>query len=195
MKTLKLTLMIVVAVFAAKMVSASGNLKVKISGMEEDKSFLHVSDVDLKQFEIILKDNDGNIVYYKRTKLPSTSYVSAYNFSQLRNGYYTLTVKTDKEMIESRMMATDGEVNIVKEQRIIQPHFSFTENLLRLSYLNYTGEEMAVHLFNGEDLIFTKDLGKDFSLTKGLDLSQLNTGDYRVVFTNGDQIFEYALAK
>jgi hypothetical protein len=82
-------------------VIATGNLKVHIVSAGSNQAVVHISNVGESKYEIELKNNNGDIVYYKMTNKPSTTYAKHYDFSMLENGNYNLTVAVNQEKLRT----------------------------------------------------------------------------------------------
>jgi hypothetical protein len=78
--------------------------------------------------------------------------------------------------------------------RRAEPIFTFKDNLLLVSFQNQDEEAMKLDVYSDENLIYEKRLKQSKSLVKKFDLSKLDKGDYQVVFTTGDNQYEYDLA-
>ena len=52
-----------------------------------------------------------------------------------------------------------------------------------------------MYIYNNAGLFFSKNIGKDFSIQKGFDLSGLENGDYKVVLSSLTNDYVYELVK
>ena len=52
-----------------------------------------------------------------------------------------------------------------------------------------------VYLYNEDNLVYSKRMGKNFAIQKGFDLSQLENGNYKVVLSSRDNEYVYSLVK
>ena len=66
---------------------------------------------------------------------------------------------------------------------------------LKFSYLNFAENAVSLKIYNEGEAIYESELGKDFSLTKGFDLSGLDYGDYYLVLNTKDESFGYNFKK
>ena len=54
-------------------------------------------------------------------------------------------------------------------------------------------EKTNIYIYDGSQLIYTKSVEPSFAIHEGLDLSKLNSGEYQVVFTTPQDIFEHEI--
>jgi len=123
MKSFKSILMGTALVLISGAVLASGNLQVNIVPVAKNKTKVYATNVEKSKFEIEVKNEKGATVYYKRTVTPESTYAKYYNFSMLGNGDYTLTVKVDDELLESTLRVQNGQVEVVKQRKEVEPFF------------------------------------------------------------------------
>jgi hypothetical protein len=83
-----------------------------------------------------------------------------------------------------------------KSQLRFDPYFNYADNVLKVSYLNFDGENLKLNFYdkNG-DLIYQSELGKNFDVQSGYDLSALDPGEYDVVLTSNNNEFNFSLVK
>jgi hypothetical protein len=176
-------------------VLAAGNLKVNITPSGNDRAVVEISNVAESIYEIELKNERGEIVFYKRTNAPSISYSQNYNFSILEEGRYHLTVKVNNEKIENTLGISKGQVTVMNQRKEVKPFFTVKENRLELSYLNFELENLKVLVYDNNRLIFEKELKPEFAVNYAVDFSQLDRGKYDAVLATDDRFFEYQITK
>jgi hypothetical protein len=86
MKKFRTSLVLVTLVFVSGVVLATGNLKVNIIPGESEKTVVNVTNAAQSYFEIELRNQNGELVFYKETQSPSTTYNKVYDFSMLDDG-------------------------------------------------------------------------------------------------------------
>lgn len=195
MKNLKTILTGIALVFISGAVLATGNLKVNILPAGKDKSMVQILNVAESKYEIELRNESGDVVFYKQTDAPSTTYIKHYNFSMLEDGDYSLTVKTNDEKLENALKLNNGQVESINQRREAAPYFTVNENRLELSYLNFELENLKVMVYDNKNLLFEKELKPEFTINYGLDLSNLKSGKYDAVLTAGNNSYEYEITK
>lgn len=195
MKSFKSILMGTALVLISGAVLASGNLQVNIVPVAKNKTKVYATNVEKSKFEIEVKNDKGATVYYKRTVTPESTYAKYYNFSMLGNGDYTLTVKVDDELLESTLRVQNGQVEVVKQRKEVEPFFTLKGNRLEMSWLNFSKENATMLVYNNNQLIFEKQLDQQFALNYAFDFSNLQPGEYSAVLATDNNYFEYQVAK
>ncbi|QGY44594.1 hypothetical protein GM418_13255 [Maribellus comscasis] len=196
MRKVKTSLVLLALVVISGAVLATGNLKVNIVPGESEKAVVNVTNAAQSQFEIEIKNENGDIVFYKETKSPSTSYKKVYDFSMLEDGHYTFTVKLDKEMETNILDVSNGKVKVVSERKDVEPLFLFKDDEFRVAYLNFAKENVKFYLYdnNTNQLVLEKDLKSDFAINYGLDFSKMKRGSYDAVIAGEKNFYEYKIA-
>ena len=192
MKTMKSFFAVVIAVFIAGGVFASGNLRVNIASGSKDMASVDISNIKKSTFEIEVTDNDGEVVFYKETKAPATNYKRTYDFSRLEDGTYFFTVKIDNESTKTKFQIESGQVNVMEERKMVDPVFVFDNNELKLTYLNFSEESSTLIVYDdSRNEIYEKDLKSDFVTQHGIDFSKSKKGNYEVVLSSGNEVHSY----
>jgi hypothetical protein len=192
MKTMKTILAVVVAGVIGNNVMASGNLKVNMASGSKDLAAVEISNVKMSTFEIDVKDVNGDVVFYKETKAPATSYKRNYDFSRLEDGTYFFTVKIDNEATETKFNIKRGQLNVVEKRKMVDPVFVFDNKQLKLSYLNFEGGNTSLVVYDrNRNSLYEKDLKSDFVTQHGIDFSKTPRGNYEVVLSSGNEVHSY----
>jgi hypothetical protein len=176
-------------------VMATGNLKVHIASACSDLTLVQISNVTESRYEIELKNEKGDIIFYKMTNEPSVTYAKQYDFSMLDNGIYNLTVNVDNEKMENSLKINQGHVDVIGQRKEVYPFFTVKENHLELSWLNFELENPKVLLYDNNTLLFEKELDPEFSVNYALDFSNLERGNYYAVLQSDTSHFEYRITK
>jgi hypothetical protein len=193
MKTmLKVTFLFALVAFAST-VFASGNLKVNILPLNADKAVVAISTLSNSNFNITIADYKGQIVYYQESSNPGENYRKVYNFSDLEDGTYQLTVVSDNLSAERQFNKSRGQIKVGEEKTTLEPFFGYEAGILRCSYLNFTKEDITLHFFKNNELIYTKNVGRGFSMQEALNLSKLDKGNYEAVLYAGGKQFTYPI--
>ena len=193
MKNLKSNLMAIALVLVSGALMATGNLKVNIIPAENNKAMVNISNAAQSQFEIELKNEFGEMIYYNQTNSPVGSYTKMYDFTMLENGNYTFEVKINNEKQVTDLLIANGKVVVKKSRKEIEPFFNMNENRLEISYLNFTQEAMNLHVYDKStnELLYKKKLEPSFAVNYGLDFSKLNKGKYDAVLAGNNNFYEY----
>jgi hypothetical protein len=193
MKTmLKVTFLFAFVAFANTLF-ASGNLKVNILPLDAEKAVVAISTLSNSNFNITIADDQGQIVYYQENSNPGENYRKVYNFSDLEDGTYKLTVVSDDMTSERQFKKSHRIINVGEEKTTIEPYFGYEDGILRCSYLNFNKENMSLRFFKNNELIYTKDIGRNFNLQEAMNLSKLDKGNYEAVLSAGGNEYSYPI--
>ena len=192
MKTMKTLLASVIAGLIGTSAMASGNLKVNMTTGSKDLAEIEITNVKLSTFEIDVKDQNGEIIFYKETKAPASNYKRNYDFSRLEDGTYFFTVKIDDEVKETKFNIERGRVNVLETKKMVDPVFVMNNKQLKMSYLNFAQENTKVFVYDRfRTTLYEKDLKSDFVTQHGIDFSKLPRGSYEVVLASGNAVHSY----
>ncbi len=196
MKTIKsfskVTMLIAFVAFANTLMAA-GNLKVNILPLTADKAVVAISNTDAANFQISIKNDNGETVYYKETDGDSKDYRKIFDFSDLDRGDYKLSV-TVNGLTSERMFKIDSRnIAVGKEKSLLEPYFAYKDGVFKMSYLNFPEEDLSLNFYNGHDLVYTKKLGNKFNVIEGFNLSKLEKGSYSVVLSSDSKNYSYNL--
>jgi hypothetical protein len=84
-------------------------------------------------------------------------------------------------------------INVGEEKTTIEPYFGYEDGILRCSYLNFNKENMSLRFFKNNELIYTKDIGRNFNLQEAMNLSKLDKGNYEAVLSAGGNEYSYPI--
>jgi hypothetical protein len=192
MKTMKTIFALVIAGLIGNSAMASGNLRVNMTSGSKDLAEVEIMNVKMSTFEIEVKDEYGDVIFYKETKAPATNYKRNYDFSRLEDGTYFFTVKIDNEITETKFNIERSQVNVVEEKKMVDPVFVMDNKQLKLSYLNFAQENTKLIVYDrNRNSLYEKDLKSDFVTQHGLDFSKAPRGDYEVVLSSGNSVHSY----
>ena len=183
--------MLLAFVAFANTLMATGNLKVNILPINSETAVVAISNVEASNFQISIANNKGEVVYYKETDTASNDYRKVYDFSDLENGDYKLSVTVDKMTTERAFSIKNQNIAVGKEKNHIEPFFAYKDGILKLSYLNFSEEKLSLNFYNENELVYTKTIGNNFSVQEGYNLSKLDKGVYSVVLSTNDKSYSY----
>ncbi|MGQ7868923.1 hypothetical protein [Sunxiuqinia sp. sy24] len=194
MKTFRTTSIMLALTVIANIALATGTLRVNILPINADRALVAISNNAETKFQISIKDAAGGVVYFKETEGTQADYRKVYDFSKLETGDYTLSVDVDNVKGVRDFSIDNGSIIVGKEKTLAAPYFSFNNDVLRVAFLNHTGDKTSLYIYSGEELVYSKALENSFSVNEGLNLSKLTTGNYQVVLASGNEIYDYAVA-
>lgn len=174
---------------------ATGNLKVNLIPQADGRALLAISNNADKNYEISISNSEGEMIFYHETEAEHTEYNRTLNFSKLEHGSYKMIVKIDGASTEQALTVGKTGIHVGNIVEKTEPIFSFKNNQLRVSHLNHNQDEMSLYVYQSGSLIWDKEMGNTFALTVGYDLSKLDRGNYQIVFSSGDETYEYDLKR
>lgn len=195
MKTMKTIIAVIALVASANIAFASGNLRVDILPLSSERAVVAVSSKAESQYEISIENAYGEVIYYKETEGNITDYRKVYDFSKLDRGEYKVVATIDGATSERTFTVGSKEISVGDLKYVMDPVFSFNNDVLRVAYLNYPGEKVDLKIYDGNELIYTKSIDSKFAVNEGLNLSKLKSGNYQVVLASGQEVFDYTLNK
>lgn len=196
MKTIKtiskLTMLFAFVAFANTLM-AGGNLKVNILPLTSETAVVAISTVDAANLEISIENEKGEKVYYKETDADSKDYRKVFDFSNLEEGNYKLSVTTNGLTSERSFSIDKENIAVGKEKNLMEPYFAYKNGVLKVSYLNFPEEKMSLDFYANNDLVYSKHIGNKFNVLEGFDLSKLERGSYSVVLSTDSKSYSYDL--
>ncbi|WP_320110573.1 T9SS type A sorting domain-containing protein [Draconibacterium orientale] len=183
----------ILAMFTVSVAMASGNLKVNMADSESEATVVKISNSELVNYEIKLEDAWGNQIYEMNTEIPRSEINKRYDLSNLENGMYWYSVKTGDEEIRKQLSVNYGEVEVMDVRKTVAPYFYQDGDQIKFTYLNFESENINLYVYDNNTLLEEASLGKDFTIHKIVNLSDLNAGVYDIVLTNDYDIYEHRI--
>lgn len=193
MKTKQLVLVLLAFAFSLSAV-ATEIPKMNVVAVDETKAYVvAITSPDVASEVSIVAEN-GEVVYYKRTKAAS-EFKSVLNLSQLEDGIYTIKLETGKSSAQRKMEISQGKVAVKPLQVTLDPFFAYDGKMLKLTYLNYEKIHMSMLVYNGSQLVEEFKLGNNFNIQRAFDLSKLVKGEFDFVLAGTNQDYSYKITK
>ena len=194
MKTIKF-LSTVMAVAVVAIASAVEKPKMNVVPLTPDRAVVSIYNDNTALFELSIVAQNGDLVYYKQSTKPLNSYQKVFDFTQLENGNYTLTLKVNDTSLSKDIEVASKGIYVGDSKLRFDPYFSYADNVLKLSYLNFDEENFSMKIYDENGLVYSSKLGKEFNMVNGYDLSGLRAGNYDVVLHSMNKEFTYSLKK
>jgi hypothetical protein len=188
----KVTMLIAFVAFANTLM-ATGNLKVNILPLTAEKAVVAISNTAAANFQISIANEKGEVVYYKETDADSKDFRKVFDFSNLEKGDYKLSVTVDAATTERLFKIENKNIAVGKEKSILEPFFAYKDGVLKLSYLNFSEDNLSLNFYDRENLVYSKEIGDKFNVNEGFNLSKLEKGTYSVVLSANDKSYTYNL--
>ncbi|WP_321368964.1 hypothetical protein [uncultured Draconibacterium sp.] len=194
MKTIKL-LSTVLAVAIVAVATAVEKPKMNVVPVSADRAVVSIVNENAALFELSIRAEDGELVYYKQTTKPLSAYQKMYDFKNLENGDYTMDLRiNDTRLLKDFTVASNG-ISVGESKLRIDPYFAFVDGVLKLSYLNFDQEQLSLNIYDESGLVYKSSIGKDFNIASGYDLSALDEGKYEVILSSLNNEFSFSLVK
>lgn len=184
-------IMLVAFVAFANTLMATGNLKVNILPLTAEKAVIEISNTAAANFRISIANEKGEVVYYNQTNGDSKDFSKIFDFRNLDKGNYKLTVTKNGASSERSFKIDDKHIAVGNEKSTLEPFFAYKEGVLKLSYLNFSEENIKLNFYQNNDLIYSKNIGDTFNVNKGFKLWKLDKGTYSVVLSAADKNYTY----
>jgi hypothetical protein len=186
----KVTMLFAFAAFANNLM-ASGNLKVNIVPVNSEKAVVAISSATTSNLQISIADNENQEVLYRETENEKNDYQKVFDFSALKTGDYKLSVTADNMTTERSFSISKESISVGNEKHSIEPFFAYKNGILKLSYLNFSQENLKLNFYNNSELVYNKEIGNKFDVVEGFNLSKLEKGSYAVVLSTNDKSYTY----
>jgi hypothetical protein len=194
MKTIKL-LTTVTAVVIVAIATAVEKPKMDVIPITADRAIVSVTNENPALFEMSIETQSGDLVYFKQTTDASTQYQKIFDFANLEKGSYVLNLKVNDTKVVREFEITSKNIHVGESKLIFDPYFSFKNDVLKFSYLNVDQEHYQLSIYNDDELVFQKKIGKNFSIQNAFDLSKLESGNYKVVLSSRNNDYAFNLVK
>ncbi|PTN10362.1 hypothetical protein [Mangrovibacterium marinum] len=192
---MKTIIAVIALVASANIAFATGNLRVDILPLSSERAVVAVSSQTESQYEISIENAYGEVIYYKETEGNVTDYRKVYDFSKLEQGEYKVIATIDGATSQRLFTVGSNEIAVGKLKYVADPVFTFKDDVLRVAYLNYPGEQVDLKIYDGNQLIYSKAINSEFAVNEGLNLSKLRSGNYQVVLASENEVFDYTVRK
>lgn len=194
MKTIKLVFT-VMAVAIVAMATAVEKPKMNVIPLTADRAIVSIQNDKEALLELSIHAESGDLVYYKQSAKPLSSYQKIFDFTDLENGNYTMALKVNDTRLTKEISVNSKEIVIGKEKLRFDPYFAYADNELKLSYLNFDKELYVLSIYGEYGLVYESKLGNELALTSGYDLSKLAEGNYKVVLSSLNSEFSFNIEK
>ncbi|MCY1722441.1 hypothetical protein OU798_18980 [Prolixibacteraceae bacterium Z1-6] len=194
MKTIKL-LSTVLAVAIVAIATAVEKPKMHVVPLTANRAIVSIQNDNEALFELSIHAENGDLVYYKQSTKPLNSYQKIFDFKGLKNGSYTMNLKVNDTRLSKDFQVASKGIEVGESKLRFDPYFSYSENVLKLSYLNFDKENFSLNIYDEKGLVYESKVGKDFNITSGYDLSRLSEGKYDVVLSSFNNEFTFSLEK
>jgi hypothetical protein len=195
MKTIKLfTTVCAVAIVA--IATAVERPKMIVTPISADRALVTIENENAALFELGIYAKSGDLVYYKQSTEVSNNYQKVFDFKNLETGEYTMNLRVNDTRLSKNFEVKADGIAVDEDSKLrFDPYFSYADDVLKVSYLNFDGENLKLNFYDENGLIYHSALGKNFDVQSGYDLSALEPGKYNVVLSSRSNEFRFSLEK
>jgi hypothetical protein len=184
------------AVFVAATVFATQLPTMNVIPVQNEKALVAFETMSPANFELSLKNQRGETIYYKKSEEPVQNYKLIFNLQDLEDGNYHVNLKHGNCTLDRLITVSNGtNLKVGEEIRMFSPYYKFENNTLQISYLNNSQKNVFLNIFRDGQYVTGKKLGKEMCIQKVLDFSKLEEGTYDVVLTNNSNEFQFTVQK
>lgn len=195
MKT-KSLLLTAMAIFVAATGFATQLPTMNVIPVQNEKALVAFETMSPANFELSLKNQRGETIYYKKSEEPVQSYRLVFDLQELEDGNYHVNLNHGNCTLDRLITISNGtNLKVGEEIRMFSPYYKFENNTLQISYLNNSQKNVFLNIFRDGQHITGKKLGKEMCIQKALDFSKLEKGTYNVVLTNNSNEFQFTVQK
>ena len=185
---------VLIAILAAKAYAGEAP-KVKLVPHSNERAIVVVDNTLNSYAELTIEDAKGDVLYYREGKINEKSYSKIFDFKNLSDGNYKITVKNNLGKSELNFELSNNKVVVEKDVLATAPFFYVENEVLKISYLNQSQNDIRFTLSNYEGELYKKSLGDNFSITTGFKLSNLSKGEYAASINDGVRTYSYTFEK
>ena len=188
-------LITVLATALVTIASATNLSKMVVNKLNENQLIVSVVNDKVSNFEISVYAINGDMVYFKQSDKPISSYQKIFDVQNLENGKYKMTLKLDGTSMEKNFTVTTNKILLGESVLSNDPYFIFDGKDLKFSYLNFKNEKFKFEIYEGNELIFKTKIGTYFPINSGFNLSKLEAGNYKAVLSSFNKKYTYQFVK
>jgi len=195
MKTMVKITLVIAFLMAANALFATGNLKVNVLPVSSENVLFSITSLANSDLNISVSNAQGIIVYTNQNAEPSDNNLVEFNLNDLPDGNYNMKIISNELTLERKFLKSDNGIKLGKEKTFMMPYFGLKDEILRCTYLNFSGENVRLYFIKGKQLLYSKELGNLFNVSEGLNLSKLGEGTYEVILSAGGKDYSFKVNK
>lgn len=191
----KLTVAVILVALLAAKAFAGDAPKLKLVPHSTERAIIVVDNPSDAITELSIENLNGDVLYYREGSIDSKIYSKMFDFKNLTNGDYKVTVNNKYGEKEVYFKVDGNNIYVVKDMAEIEPFFEVDDDVLKLSYLNHNLGKIYLTIEDSDGEIFSKALGNNFSINAGFGLSKLASGYYSASLSDGTNTYNYTFEK
>jgi hypothetical protein len=135
--------------------------------------------------KLTIKDHNG-VVLHSEKVTKQGELVKTFDFSELKDGNYSLELEKDFEIIVKSVLVKNNKVvfNEASKRIIFKPVVRNEENKLMISKIAFDKQSLKVALYYNNEIIYSETVEGDSIINRVYKLDEQKKGDYSVVLYN-----------
>ena len=182
MKTIKRKLLVVVLMLGT-LVNYANNTE--LNNVLDAKKVKVVFKGAKKGNQLKIKDDSGVILHVEDISKKG-NFIKFFDFSNLKDGDYTLELVKDFEVI-IKSINLDGKKVVFDEEtseKIFKPVIRNEKNRLMISQIAFDKKPLEVKIYYNNEIIYSETVKGNTIINRIYRLDEVMTGDYKVVLRN-----------
>lgn len=189
MKIFRRTLLLTLAVVVAQVSFIFANdaeINVKKIKSEQKAAVIRIINLSSDTPAVLrIKDQQGNVLH-REVVDQCDVYAKKYDFSNIPNGEYFVELKTEEGVTSESILLEAGKANA----RYFKPAVEVEPGLVKVAFINRIDTPVSLKLYNeGGRAVYEEIEPSEEKFAKGLDLTQLNAGQYSLTILGDDYVY------
>jgi len=163
MKTIKI-LSVFAFVSVVGIATAVEKPKMNVIKLSDETALIAIANEKPAFFEVSIESENGDMVYYRESDKEITNLRQIIDYSNLIAGSYSLKLKVNDTFLSTDFEIDNKGMKVGETKMSYAPHFNFSGDVLKLSYLNFDKENVKFKIYSNGEMVFEIKLGNDLVL-------------------------------
>ena len=190
----KIAVAVILVVVLVSRVMAADAPKLKFVPYSNDRAVVSLNNEASVTTKLTIENVSGDVVFYNDGSISEKVYSKVFDFKNLNDGEYKITA-SNKYGKNTMFFKVENNAIVENGTEPVSPFVEVKNDVLKISLLNHNLNNVEVSVYNQDGEVFSKSLGKDFSINAGFNLARLESGDYAINITNGEKLYSYNFNK
>lgn len=155
--------------------------KLNIVKTKDQKALIAYKADFINTLEVTVTNDDGDILYFKRTKNPQSEYSKVFDFAEVGNGDYHVSVNYGNQSINREINISKKGLKVGEAERMYEPFVVLKNGKINVSHLNVPMKNVYLNIYNKGEHVSGVNLGKQMTIQKCIDMTGLQKGKYELV--------------
>ena len=190
----KITVAVILVAVLVSRVMAADAPKLKFVPYSNDRAVVSLNNEASVTTKLTIENVSGDVVFYNDGSISEKVYSKVFDFKNLNDGEYKITA-SNKYGKNTMFFKVENNAIVENGTEPVSPFVEVKNDVLKISLLNHNLNNVEVSVYNQDGEVFSKSLGKDFSINAGFNLARLESGDYAINITDGEKLYSYNFNK